>query len=301
MCDLDFADRLNDSGFTLSVEEKAGLQAAMLQRKLEEKFSVFQFWGKIFGKQNDYIICFGLTSSYDHPTKKFYFTNANKIVLQQMPEMSESDTERASRAGGMFEGDPSFPLEGGDAAEGEEAAPLSELHRLAATVAAIDADTATVPRGAWIVSPTHEVVSKRGRATAAASLQAGRVEVDSGRWARGGQERGVHGAELRGGAAALLLLPLPCSAGPGDGGGAAKAGDGAQLRLSRLAGKRRAYGHVVGAAERFAHGCVGAELEVARVLLLSHSGHTVLRRRVLRPRAGEHRPCFLQVSERWRR
>ena len=43
MCDLDFADRLNDSGFTLSVEEKAGLQAAMLQRKLEENFSVFQF------------------------------------------------------------------------------------------------------------------------------------------------------------------------------------------------------------------------------------------------------------------
>ena len=158
MCDLDFADRLNDSGFTLSVEEKAGLQAAMLQRKLEENFSVFQFWGKIFGKQNDYIICFGLTSSYDHPTKKFYFTNANKIILQQLPEMSEDDTDRASRVSGMFEGDPSFPLEGGEAAEGEEAAPLSELHRLAATVAAIDADTATVPRGAWIVSPTHEVV-----------------------------------------------------------------------------------------------------------------------------------------------
>eukprot|EP00936_MAST-01D_sp_MAST-1D-sp1_P002356 g2356.t1 len=69
----------------------------MLQRKLEENFSVFQFWGKIFGKQNDYIICFGLTSSYDHPTKKFYFTNANKIILQQLPEMSEDDTDRASR------------------------------------------------------------------------------------------------------------------------------------------------------------------------------------------------------------
>eukprot|EP00937_MAST-01D_sp_MAST-1D-sp2_P005048 g5048.t1 len=162
--DLEHADRLNDSGFCLSVEEKAGLQIAMLRRKHEESFETFQFWGKVFGKQNDYIVCYGLLPSYDYPAKKFYFCNANKIELQQMPELSEADAARLAKASpaDMFEGDPSFIIEEAEAPEAAEGAeppaPLTELQRLASTVAAIDADTATVPRGAWIVSPTHQVV-----------------------------------------------------------------------------------------------------------------------------------------------
>lgn len=163
MCDLENVERLNDSGFTLSVEEKSGLQTAMLRRKLEEKLDTVQFWGKIFGKQNDYLVCFGLLPSYDFPSKKFFFCNANKIDLQQLPVLSDGEAERLAKVGanGMFEGDPSFIVEAEvpEAAEGEEPpAALTELHRLAATVSAIDADTAAVPRGAWIVSPTHQIV-----------------------------------------------------------------------------------------------------------------------------------------------
>jgi len=164
MCDLLNVDKLADSGSTLSVEEKAGLEVSMLRRKLEENFDTFQFWGKVFGKQNDYLVCFGLLPSYDHPVKKFFFCNANKIDLQQLPVLSEGEAGRLAKtaSGGMFEGDPSFIVEGEapEVPEGEEPpAPLTELHRLAATVAAIDADTAAVPRGAWIVAPTHQIVS----------------------------------------------------------------------------------------------------------------------------------------------
>ena len=61
----------------------------LARRQLEENFATFQFWGKVFGKQNDYLVCFGLLPSFDHPVKKFFFCNANKIDLQQLPVLSE--------------------------------------------------------------------------------------------------------------------------------------------------------------------------------------------------------------------
>ena len=108
MCDLESVDKLADSGFTLSVEEKAGLQVSMLRRQLEENFDTFQFWGKVFGKQNDYLVCFGLLPSFDHPVKKFFFCNANKIDLQQLPVLSEGETARLAKAasGGYEAPDP---------------------------------------------------------------------------------------------------------------------------------------------------------------------------------------------------
>ena len=73
MVDIDSTHLLSDSGFTLSIEEKAALQISMLERKNAEGFDKLYFWGKIMGKDNDYLICYGLLPSYDFPTKKFYF------------------------------------------------------------------------------------------------------------------------------------------------------------------------------------------------------------------------------------
>jgi hypothetical protein len=73
MVDIDATHLLCDSGFTLSIEEKAALQISMLERKNAEGFNKLYFWGKVMGKDSDYLICYGLLPSYDFPTKKFYF------------------------------------------------------------------------------------------------------------------------------------------------------------------------------------------------------------------------------------
>lgn len=62
------------SGQTLNVEEISGLESSMVERKLEEKLTgKFQFWGKIFGSSQDYLIvqCVDLYSEFME--KKFYF------------------------------------------------------------------------------------------------------------------------------------------------------------------------------------------------------------------------------------
>ena len=62
------------SGQTLNVEEVSGLESGIIERKLEEKLTgKFQFWGKLFGSTQDYLIvqCIDLFSEF--PDKKFYY------------------------------------------------------------------------------------------------------------------------------------------------------------------------------------------------------------------------------------
>jgi radial spoke head protein 9 len=67
---------------------------------------------------------------------------------------------------GMFAGDPTLILdmeEKPEPAEGEVAPEVfSEIHRLTWTIGNIDRDTAIVPRGAFIVAPSHEVIKNKG-------------------------------------------------------------------------------------------------------------------------------------------
>jgi len=162
MCDFDSIDKLNSSGLCLSVEEKAGLEIAMVQRTNDEGFSQLYFWGKIQGTGEDYLICYGLLPSYDYPQKKFYFCTSSNYVLQQMPVIDAETTEKAEAVEGMFSGEPDKPLEEipEDAEDPEAAAKavFREEHRLAQTVLAIDFDTATCPKSAFLVAPSHQVV-----------------------------------------------------------------------------------------------------------------------------------------------
>lgn len=61
------------SGRTLNVEERAGLEAAMAERRLDERLIDIKFWGKIDGLEKDYLIVYGLKPSQEHPQKQFYF------------------------------------------------------------------------------------------------------------------------------------------------------------------------------------------------------------------------------------
>jgi hypothetical protein len=72
--DIDSTHRLGPSGHTLTVEERSGLQVAILERQKEENFpSKPLFWGKIFGELNDYLVVYALQTEYEFPIKKFYY------------------------------------------------------------------------------------------------------------------------------------------------------------------------------------------------------------------------------------
>ena len=89
------------------------------------------------------------------------------LTLRLMPELTPEFSRTAAGIVGRFLGHPAKLL-GPDVedeeeqevdADGNPVGPIrfSEAHRLAATVAAIDADTAVVPRGAFTVTPTHHI------------------------------------------------------------------------------------------------------------------------------------------------
>jgi len=166
MCDIDDLSYLTTSGFTLSVEERAGLEVAMLKRQNDESLPKLYFWGKIMGsKDSDYLICVGILPSYDYPTKKFFYCTTTNFQLQQLPETDAEKDGKSEAIEGMFTGNPAFPYE--EAPEGgdnEEVVPevFREEHRLAYVVKTIDHETATVPRGSYLVAPSHQVVENRG-------------------------------------------------------------------------------------------------------------------------------------------
>jgi len=131
-----------------------------------------KFWGRVTGTTGDYLVAFGLPANMAAPAKVWFFATTKQLVLQQMPDLSEPFAKlAASMAGARFLGQPGKLLgPDADAAEEEEqldeagnpkpkAPRFSEAHRLAFTVAAVDRDTAVVPRGAFVVSPTHHVAA----------------------------------------------------------------------------------------------------------------------------------------------
>jgi len=71
--DIRRMDDLAGSGFTLSVEERAGLEASMRKRQLEEGLSTVRFWGRITAAEADYLVVYGFPPSADYPKKHFFF------------------------------------------------------------------------------------------------------------------------------------------------------------------------------------------------------------------------------------
>lgn len=129
-----------------------------------------KFWGRVIGTTCDYIVCCGTVSTLEKPQHKYYYATTRSLSLQQMPEMSADFSKLAAGIKGRFLGNPAKLLgPDADAAEedgvDESGNPLpkkvrfSEAHRLAHTVSLIQHDTGVVPKGAYVVTPTHHIVA----------------------------------------------------------------------------------------------------------------------------------------------
>lgn len=148
-------------GHTLNTEEVTGLENSMLQRELEEKKGKMQFWGKIYGTVQDYLIVFSRDMSKNFPSKKFYFCTTSDYTMKALPLI---DAEYRAKAEGIktsFLGDPSFFSYEGEPVEetGPPVERFREIHRLAQTVERIDHDCAIVPKGALCVDAEKKIIS----------------------------------------------------------------------------------------------------------------------------------------------
>ena len=72
--DPTFISSLAFSGHTLNIAERALLKAALVKKSIDEGLEFIGFWGKIFGKEANYLVCVGNTPKFSGvPTKKFYY------------------------------------------------------------------------------------------------------------------------------------------------------------------------------------------------------------------------------------
>lgn len=144
--------RMDDLGFcgrTVDRKTRAALQVLMLQKQLQEGLLSVRFWGRITGKTSDYFICYGVAkSSSGVPVKKFYVT-FDLNSLSALPELTAAQHAVLERFDDQpFTGTPDAALDGG----------FTESHRLARTVGLIDNDTTLVPRGAYVVDASKQVL-----------------------------------------------------------------------------------------------------------------------------------------------
>lgn len=153
-------------GYTLNVEELAGLEIAMLQRKREENLpGKWLFWGKIFGVTQDYLIVYTVDILSDFPEKKYYYCTTSSYVLKALPELKSDYEAMAEKITTRFTGDASFMAYFGAEPEEEpedpDAPPVErfrEVHRLSYHVKMIDHDCAIVAKGALVVDATKRVI-----------------------------------------------------------------------------------------------------------------------------------------------
>ena len=61
-----------------------------------------QFWGKLMGDEQDYLIAYGLAPAFGFPKKKFYFCTTSNFTLKQLPELSEEYVKKSLAVGGRF-------------------------------------------------------------------------------------------------------------------------------------------------------------------------------------------------------
>jgi radial spoke head protein 9 len=161
--DLSSISSLAFSGHTLNVAERSLLKAAVVKKAIDEGLTFVGFWGKIFGKEANYLICVGNTPKFSGvPNKKFYYmVSGGENPSSELAECEHKFEDLAARGTDkQFEGVPETVLREPED-EDEDAEAYTEAHLLAYTVAAIDAETGVVPRGALVVTPSHKVIRNK--------------------------------------------------------------------------------------------------------------------------------------------
>lgn len=160
-------------GLCLNIQEDAGMETALLDCKLKNNLQSIQFWGKITGSTDSYLVAVAYTNEYPFPKKTFFWTTTKAShELKLMKVLDEDYSPHAKTLlNTPFSGDPATPYEivrpeGWEAQppkqdeNGEPIPPeeFREEHKLAYAVAAIDAETSIIPKGAWICDATHQVI-----------------------------------------------------------------------------------------------------------------------------------------------
>jgi len=169
--DLDLIQSLSFAGNTLNPQEKALLNVAMVKKASAEKdLTSVQFWGKITGTEGRYyLICVGLQDRFAGiPAKKFFYIaidskpDAKKprpVLADLSPCPSQFEAECKKQASKALSGNPAEVLEDAEEPDEEdETAQYREEFRLSYIVRQIDSTVSIVPRGAYIVTPSHRVL-----------------------------------------------------------------------------------------------------------------------------------------------
>jgi len=167
-------------GHVLSCQEMAGLQAGLALLKGQTKYHRIFFWGKVFGKEKDYYVAYGVgvrDIDFEFPTKTFFFAGKDFQFNTPLQQPSAEEASRILELCGErpLTGNPGLQLE--PPKEGEEEPPaddadpgqakpagpkkLTEADRLALLVHEIDFDTAVVPKGAYTLSEDHQVLASQ--------------------------------------------------------------------------------------------------------------------------------------------
>merc|ERR1712224_775669 len=140
---------------------------------LKNNLPKLEFWGKITGTTDSYLIAVGYSQEYPFPKKTFFWTTTSEA--HELKVMKVLDDDYAAHAKTLlntpFTGDPATPYEiirpegyeppppkqdeNGEPIPPEE---FREEHKLAYHVSVIDNDVSIIPKGAWICDATHQVI-----------------------------------------------------------------------------------------------------------------------------------------------
>eukprot|EP00755_Sulcionema_specki_P013572 Sspe_Gene.54310::Locus_29979_Transcript_1_1_Confidence_1.000_Length_879::g.54310::m.54310/K19757/RSPH9; radial spoke head protein 9 len=143
------------TGHVLSPAEEASLGCSIPLLCSEYQRQV-QFWGKVMGITNDYLIVQAYGDDLlDRPTTLYSLDGQTWNLL--LPTSSDR-AELCTKINGYFHGDPSYEYKVPD---GESTVPLKESERLAQFIDECDYHCAVVPRGALMRTEKGKVVHNR--------------------------------------------------------------------------------------------------------------------------------------------
>jgi radial spoke head protein 9 len=171
------------TGNSLNLEEKMNLELALYKIHENEDFEEILFWGKIRGVVKDYYLALAVNykGHYEFPHKRYFWSTNQNWTFAELPSINPNDKQYVEQFNVAFTGEHDKilvevqPAEDQEAPEEEEAEKpekdslasteeekippknFTELDRLAFVVRAIDQDCSVVPRGAFRMTPAHEL------------------------------------------------------------------------------------------------------------------------------------------------
>lgn len=165
-------------GVVLSVHDKAALQSSLPIIKKEYKFAEVQLFGKLLGKDADYLIAIGINESF-LGSKTFFFCQ-DGVSWAQLPTPTAETISTCAMlpAGLLLTGNIShvYQLPAPPQASGEEepeeeveGPKITEMDRLAVLVEMIEKETALAPAGALSMRTAGAIQRNPGFAGLSAS------------------------------------------------------------------------------------------------------------------------------------